>query len=92
MKNEGRLGKFMQTHLSPRRTDYHSFQDLSGKFFHSKAINFFNFLSPYKCRKSHFSMSDKRKNKSDSRAFEGNILYETGFEFRVTFSALWKVT
>ena len=37
-------------------------------------------------------MSDKRKNKSDSRAFEGNILYETGFEFRVTFSALWKVT
>ena len=50
------------------------------------------------------SLSDKRKNKSDSRAnllfltqnvllnfrwaFEGNILFETGFEFRDFFSSL----
>jgi len=48
MKNEGGLGKFMQTHLSPQRIDpdwLSFFQDLSGKFFHSKAIDLFNFLS-----------------------------------------------
>ena len=30
---------------------YNSFQDLSEKFFHPKATDFFNFLSLYKCRK-----------------------------------------
>ena len=40
MKNEGGLGKFMQTR----------FQDLSGKFSDSKAIDFLIF-SVYKCRK-----------------------------------------
>ena len=39
-------------HKESTLTDYNSFQDLSGKFFHSKAIDFLNFLSPYKCRKS----------------------------------------
>ena len=135
--------KHICRHKESTLTDYNSFQDLSGKFFHSKAIDFFNFLSPYKCRKSlainttlmsfnwiiwtrpggkftqprtrrkafnrciktpnfctekvHFKwtffFSDRRKNKSDSRAnlffltwnvllnfrleFEGNILFET---------------
>ena len=41
VENEGGLGKFMQTNLSEYNEDYHSFQDLCGKFFHSKAIHLF---------------------------------------------------
>ena len=41
MKNEGGLGKLMQTNIL---TDYHSFQDLYGKFSHLKAIDFLIFF------------------------------------------------
>ena len=36
----------------PGRASIIPFQDLSGNFFHSKAGDFFKFLSLYKCRKS----------------------------------------
>ena len=48
----GNSCKHICRHKESTLTDYNSFQDLSGKFFHSKAIDFLNFLSPYKCRKS----------------------------------------
>ena len=53
-KNEGDWGnscKHICRHKESTLIDYHFFQDFSGKFFHSKAIDFFNFLSLYKCRK-----------------------------------------
>ena len=48
----GNSCKHICRHKESTLIDYNSFQDLSGKFFHSKAIDFFNFLSPYNCRKS----------------------------------------
>ena len=54
-KNEGGLGKFMPKFVATKNRTWLiiiPFQDLSGKFFHSKAIAFFKFLSLYKCRKS----------------------------------------
>ena len=39
-------------HKESTLTDYHSFQDLSAKFSHSKAIHFHSFLSLFYCRKS----------------------------------------
>ena len=53
-KNEGDWGnscKHICRHKESTLTDYHFFQDFSGKFFHSKAVDFSNFLSLYKCRK-----------------------------------------
>ena len=53
-KNEGDWGnscKHICRHKESTLTDYHFFQDFSGKFFHSKAVDFSNFLSLYKCWK-----------------------------------------
>ena len=47
----GKSCKHIYRHKESTLTDYHSFQDLSGKFPHSKAIDFLIF-SLYKYRKS----------------------------------------
>ena len=43
----GNSCKHIRRHKESNLADYHFFQDLSGKFFHSKPLIFFSFLSLY---------------------------------------------
>ena len=56
-KKEGHCRSFQRTtkvrgHKESTLTDYHSFQDLSAKFSHSKTIHFHSFFCLFYCRKS----------------------------------------